>query len=210
MTDDARVNAALVEALGSALREGEHGLTTGPALLVRVLREESWRSFVTQRGERVEHEHFEQFVTTPPLKGLGTKMRLIRKLIESIEDPGERTEAQNLLDQAVQRGHGGDRGSAHPAKLDNIQLEARTVSEPAPTGTSREAGLRRLRKDRPDLHAEVLSGALTTHAAMVKAGFRRRSVTVPVDKPENAARALRRNLEPEAVAELARLLTDGT
>lgn len=77
----------------------------------------------------------------------------------------------------------------------------------APTGTSREAGLRRLRKDRPDLHAEVLAGALSTHAAMVKAGFRRRALTVPVDTPENMARALRRNLPPEAVTELAKLLT---
>lgn len=195
VTVNPKANAALVEALGSALREGEHGLKTGPALLVRVLREESWRSFVTQRGEQVEHQAFEQFVTTPPLKGLGASMRLIEKMIESIEGKGERAEAQDLLDQAVQTQHGGDR-----SKLDNIQLAG------YPSGTSKEAGLRRLRKDRPDLHAEVLAGALSTHAAMVKAGFWRKKITVPVDTPQNAARALRRNLTPEAVEELARLL----
>lgn len=203
MPTNPQANAALVEALGSALREGEHGLKHGPTLLVRVLREESWRSFVTQRGERVDHERFEQFVTTLPLKGLGASMTLIRKMLESIEDVGERAVAQDLLDAALKRGHGGDRRSElSEFKLDNIKLE----SLAAPTGTSREAGLRRLRKDRPDLHAEVLAGHLTAHAAMVQAGFRRKSVTVPVDKPENTARALRRNLEPDAVAELARLL----
>lgn len=194
-----QANAALVEALGSALREGEHGLKHGPTLLVRVLREESWRSFVTQRGEQVQHERFEQFVTAVPLRGLGASMRLIGKLVDAIEDPGARAQAQDLLDQ-VSGNRQGQRGNF----LYNIQEVAESS---APTGTSREAGLRRLRKDRPDLHAEVLAGHLTAHAAMVQAGFRRKSVTVPVDKPENTARALRRNLEPEAVAELARLLS---
>lgn len=194
MTPNARTNAALVEALGSALREGEHGLKTGPALLVRVLKEESWRSFVTQRGELVEHGQFEQFVSTPPLKGLGASMRLIGRLIDSLDDLGERSAARDLLDQATQRPVGRPREI-----LDNIQ-------DFAPSGTSKEAGLRRLRKDRSDLHAEVLSGRLSTHAAMVKAGFRRKSLTVPLDKPENTARALKRNLEPDQVAELVRIL----
>lgn len=100
MATNLQANAALVEALGSALREGEHGLKHGPMLLVRVLREESWRSFVTQRGEQVEHERFEQFVTAAPLKGLGASMRLIGKLVDAIEEPAARTQAQDLLDQA--------------------------------------------------------------------------------------------------------------
>ena len=196
MTVNPKANAALVEALGSALREGEHGLKTGPALLVRVLREESWRSFVTQRGDEVEHEHFEQFVRMPPLKGLGASMRLIEKLIESLDEEADRAEARDLLDRAVQRPAG------RPRKMQDV------IQGSAPSGTSREAGLRRLRKDRPDLHAEVLVGHLSAHAAMVQAGFRRRSMTVPVDKPENTAKALRRNLEPEQIKELVKLLAD--
>ncbi|MFE6815980.1 hypothetical protein [Streptomyces sp. NPDC057677] len=205
MTTNPRANAALVEALGSALREGEHGLKTGPALLLRILREESWRSFVTQRGEQVEHGSFERFVVTPPLKGLGATMRLIEKLIDSIDNPAERVEAQSLLDAVTQRGHGGDRHSK-AFKLDNIQLE----SEGATThgGTSRAAGLRRLRKDRPDLHADVLAGRLSTHSAMVKAGFRKRKISVPISSAEDAAKAIKRNLDPDQVKELARLLAD--
>ena len=206
MTANPKANAALVEALGSALREGEHGLKTGPALLVRVLREESWRSFVTQRGDQVEHRRFEHFVTTPPLKGLGANMRLIEKLIDSLEEPDERAQAQNLLDEALQRAHGGDRRSeGSDFKLDNIQLER---GMGAPSGTSREAGLRRLRKDRPDLHAEVLAGRLSTHAAMLNAGFRKRKVSIPVASPAAAAKALRRNLEPDQIKELVKLLAD--
>jgi hypothetical protein len=199
VTVNPKANAALVEALGSALREGEHGLKTGPALLVRVLREESWRSFVTQRGDQVEHQRFEQFVTTPPLKGLGANMRLIEKLIEALDEERDRAEARDLLDRAVQRPVGANQ---HSKGLDNMQTLG------APSGTSREAGLRRLRKDRPDLHAEVLAGTLSTHAAMLKAGFRRRKISIPVSTPADAAKALRRNLEPDQIKELVKLLID--
>ncbi|MCY0917080.1 hypothetical protein OS965_02665 [Streptomyces sp. H27-G5] len=183
-------NANLVEALGSSLRSGDHGLKAVPGLVKRVLAEEAWRSFETQRGELVEYDHFEEFVSTPPLRGLGASMALVRTLVR--DDPA----ALDLFDQAAGRPAGVNQYSEG---LDNIQGH--------PSGTSREAGLRRLRKDRPDLHADVLAGTLTTHAAMVKAGFRRRMVNIPVQDPESAAKALRRNLPPEAVAELARLLT---
>jgi hypothetical protein len=38
---------------------------------------------------------------------------------------------------------------------------------------------RRLRKDRPDLHEQVLNGEKTAHAAMVEAGFRKPYVPDP-------------------------------
>lgn len=201
MKDTRKINAALVEALGSALREGDHGLKTAPALLVRVLREESWREFVTQRGEPVEHERFEQFVTTLPLKGLGATLRLVEKVIDSIEDDAERAQAQDLLDRAVQGKPG------RPSKNPDV---IRNNPDPNQHGTSRDGALRKLRKDAPSLHAEVLAGHLSAHAAMVKAGFRRRTISVPVDRPESVAKTLRKNLAPEDLAALARLLTDNT
>jgi hypothetical protein len=39
----------------------------------------------------------------------------------------------------------------------------------APTGTSAAAALRRLCKDRPDIHARVLAGEISAHAGMVEA-----------------------------------------
>jgi hypothetical protein len=42
-----------------------------------------------------------------------------------------------------------------------------------PTGTSKAYALRRLRKDRPDIHARVLAGEISAHAGMVEAGFRK-------------------------------------
>jgi hypothetical protein len=43
-----------------------------------------------------------------------------------------------------------------------------------PSGNSRAAFLRRLRKDRPDIHARVLAGDISSFAGMVEAGFRSR------------------------------------
>jgi hypothetical protein len=54
--------------------------------------------------------------------------------------------------------------------VDNTKNDINEVERP--TGTSRAAGLRRLRKDRPDIHVRVLNGEISAHAGMVEAGFR--------------------------------------
>src|SRR5690606_8487819 len=76
-----KANAVLVDALGSALRRGDNALGAIPGLLKRILAEEAWREFITQRGEMVQHERFADFVTTPPLRGLGASMDLIDRIV---------------------------------------------------------------------------------------------------------------------------------
>ena len=56
-----------------------------------------------------------------------------------------------------------------------------------PSGNSRAAFLRRLRKHRPDIHARVLAGEITPYAGMVEAGFRRRR-SRPGSQPFEQAR----------------------
>ena len=194
MSRPLRARGGLVDALSSALDSGGHGLSNVPALLKRLLAEEGWREFETVRGEVVRHERFEEFVTLPPLKGLGTSVGLIKRIVA--DDP----EAVDLLDRVLQGEHGGDR-----SKLDNIQLASPSS---APTGTSQARALRRLRKDAPELHAEVIAGRLSAHAAMVKAGLRTRTISVPVERPDRVAAALRRHMTQEQLEELVRHLTD--
>lgn len=189
-----KANAVLVEALSRGIRSTGNGLADVPSLLKRVLLEGAWKQFVTPRGELVRHDQFIDFVTTPATAGLGANIDVVRRIVSA--DP----EATDLLDQALQNRHGGDRRSGDAIKLDNIQLD------PAPSGTSREAGLRRLRKDAPELHAEVLAGRLSAHAAMVRAGFRRKTVSVPVDRPEAVAKTLRKNLTRQDIRTLVKLL----
>jgi len=54
----------------------------------------------------------------------------------------------------------------------NKQSDVHEVERPS--GNSSAAFIRRLRKDRPDIHARVLSGEITPHAGMIEAGFRRK------------------------------------
>lgn len=66
--------------------------------------------------------------------------------------------------------------------------------------------LRSLREDRPDLHAEVLAGALSVLAAAVSAGIRKPRISVRLDNPASAARSLRDNSSPEFWNELTRIV----
>lgn len=191
MSDPLKVNADLVDSLGSALRSGDHGLSTVPGLLKRVLREQSWRQFVTKRGDLVEHERWADFVTAKPLRGIGATEDLIRRIVAN--DP----EVIDLLDRVHD-----PRPGFRSDLVDNINEVDR------PAGTSAEQAIRRLRKDRPDLHAEVLAGTLSPHKAMVKAGLRPRTISVAIARPDRVAAALRRHMSPEDLAALRALLSD--
>ena len=62
--------------------------------------------------------------------------------------------ALDALDKATVGGWGGDRKSEE-IKLNNVNLDSGTE---APVGNSNAYALRKLRKDRPDLHKQVLAG----------------------------------------------------
>lgn len=193
MTDLAKKNAVLVHALSSAMRSTGNGLGTVPGLLKRVIAEESWREFTTPLGHPVRHERFVGFITAPSPDGLGADVGLVERICA--DDP----EAASLLTQALKGKPG------RPQKtLDIVQ------GSEAPTGNAQSAALRRLRKDAPSLHSEVLAGRLSAHAAMVQAGFRPKTISVPVSRPESIARSLKKNLSPDDIAALIRCLLGDT
>jgi len=186
--DQLAANANLIDHMGALLRDEAHAFSTGPALLRRILEQEAWREFTTKRGDLVRPRSFAEFVTTKPLKGLGADLSLVRRVASAD------AVTLDLLDQAMQRSHGGDRSNC-----DNVPL--------APSGNSATKALRRLRKDAPELHAEVLAGRLSAHAAMLQAGLRVRTFSVRQDVT-SAARSLRRNFSSDQLQELARLLAE--
>lgn len=186
---DPAANNVLVETLGSSLRSGGSALDAVPDLLKRVLKEESWRSFKTRRGEPVKHKRFADFVTTQPLAGLGSSIDLIRRIVS-----GDDEATKLLRDILKEQGRRTD--------LDNNITEVPKTT----TGTKRSYALDLLSRKAPELHADVLAGKLSAHAAMVKAGFRHRTFTVPADKPERIAATLRRQLDPDTLSAVIQLL----
>lgn len=93
-------NFHIVDSLRSALQKAEHGLSVSPGLLKRVLREGHWRQFATLRGDLVtwDADQFRDFITAPAMRGIGSNVELIRRVIDT--DP----EAQELFERALREG----------------------------------------------------------------------------------------------------------
>ena len=72
--------AWIIDALGSAISDGETSLGQVPQLLRKVLENDAWKEFETKMGKHVTYSRFEDFVTTPPLDGLGADMELIKEI----------------------------------------------------------------------------------------------------------------------------------
>lgn len=118
----------------------------------------SGRSMAQAKSVAEHAPDLADFVTAPPLKGLGATVELVRRVVS------DDTEALSLLDAELQNPHGGDHKS-EDFNVDNIHVENR------PNGTSQDRALRKLRSDAPELHDEVLAGALSAHAAMAEPDF---------------------------------------
>ena len=187
-----KANAVLVDALGSALRRGDNALGAIPGLLKRILAEEAWREFITQRGELVQHERFADFVTTPPLRGLGASMDLIDRIVGT-SDP----DLLRMLREA-KKGKPG-----RPKKGEEKTLESKGIS----WGTAdHEAD--RLAREAPEEYEAVRRGEKTIHAAAVAAGIRPRRISIRLDDPASAVRSIRNNATPEFWEEFRRLVNE--
>lgn len=199
MSNQALTNYRVISSARLAVRDGMGGLHGVPALLKRILKEEMWREFViAETGQVQTYNRFIDFITEPPLEGMGTDLKTVTKLCE--DDP----EALDLLNKAAVDKPGGDRRSEDTKSIHNNVMNGRP-----PQGNARAYSLRRLAADAPMLHTRVLAGELSPHAAMVEAGLRDRTISIPVDA-EKAARAIRRHFTPDQIAALVDLLTEET
>jgi hypothetical protein len=86
--------------------------------------------------------------------------------------------------RAAQKDDAADRQNLRPGhrpkKSETVYNGDRIVNTSGrPAGNTRAYALRRLREQRPDIHARVLTGELSPHAGMVEADFRK-----PPGKPD--------------------------
>ena len=164
----AEINADFIASLRHAFGEGKHGLSAVPGLIKKIMHDDMWREFYDEvLRDIVKHKKFESFVIEQPPRGLGTTVKQLRNLC--VDD----TEALDAIDKLTQHKAGGDHGNQYTGgKVDNIQ------DGKAPTGTSKARALRKLRKDAPAIHKKVLEGDISPHAGMIKAGFRKPTITL--------------------------------
>ena len=188
--DNSAARDELVAGLQRAVSRGAHGFEDVPPALRIVLESESWkeRPVKARGGDPARFTYFEQFVDEPLPDGLGITMETLRDLCR------KDIELLDWLNSATS-GRQGERTDL----VDNIH----NVTQPS--GTSQQQALRKLRKDRPDLHERVLSRGISAHGAMVEAGYRPKTVTVKAD-PAAFARAARKHLTQDEIDQMFEML----
>src|SRR5262245_36031428 len=143
-------------------------LRTGLAIIENFEKHRAWEYVDQKRESFFDHQvHIDPTNIPAILEGY-------KLLIGRGEHPTNWRQAM----QAVQADKD-DRQNQRPANI-HIQRDLYNNEKDiqvAPTGTSLKATLRRLRKDRPDIHARVLNGELSANAGMIEAGFRKKKIS---------------------------------
>jgi hypothetical protein len=192
--DDPRQSWSRVTAVMDALDCGSNELVHP---LEDLVSSGAWRRFRMPNGEIVEHASLVDMVRTDRNRGLGMVPEALVALLEKSNYKAAAHKLQrDLLDEVPAAARQG-----RPNKESNTPFVSRA--------RDRTATLARLKRDRPDLAAQVVDGTLTAHAAAVQAGIRPRTVTIRLDDPERIAATLRRRLDPETLQMLVKLLQEG-
>jgi hypothetical protein len=189
-SDEAEARQLIVDDIKEAM-DGLINVELFPMHLKKALAGNIWEYERKLHMSVVKPMSLHEFIYKRYPEGLGTNYDTIEKLIS-----GD-AEAMDAWQQATKRGAGGANNphglggkSGKTADgivtLDNIQGDK---APSAPTGTSAQAGLRRLRKaaDEGDVrareqHDAYLRGETSVHAACVELGWRKKTVTLQ-DEP---------------------------
>lgn len=180
---DAQLYAEVRRAISERLMGAEI-----PILLAEIYKRGIWKEITVPNRGAVRYGNFATFMVEDLRLDIAVVLRMARTV--------PRTEA--VLIRALRDAPGGDQRSAAAAdttKVNNVILDR------LDQGNSRGNALKRLQTQRPDLHRAVLAGHLTPHAAMIEAGFRPRSFSVP-DDPARALAILIRRYGRETIVRL--------
>lgn len=200
-------NGTKVTLLAQSIKDAIAGLDNIPNLTRQVIEDAMWREHLDQEtGEVFRFDSFKAFIETESPGGLGTSVPTLIRL--SADNPL----VVDLIDETVQFTIG-ELVSLNLDKKD--ETDDNNPSEPKKqhiaTGTSRQEGLRKLRKyadDNPQveqLRQSVLAGEISINKALIEAGLRPERITIPRD-PEKAAEAIKRSFTQEELNHLVRLL----
>ena len=228
-----------VDRLSNALSSTGFGLDNIPELVLIVINEGYWKERVLeQTGQVVRFDRFVDFVTSPPLEGLGAKIETLKQICKGTEahdaleaidavtrgTPGKRPNVEvyeqirqykeehpEASNREVARAVGVDRQVVSDASggYNPYNIRDKTANTPD-YGTSLSYTLRRLKSEYPELYQRVVAGDLSANAAAREAGIRRPTTTIYTDDVASIARTLRKKLDADTLAELIDLLQCGT
>lgn len=176
---------------------------TGQPMTFRTLIETPWPA-----GVGMKLEHLETYLKLPHKfehqdPAISARMQALRQEAKRLLHPPLMTGEQGaeLGREAGQFGGRGNLSNSKPGLHCNPGLED------SERGNSSTYALRRLQRDRPDLAEQVIMGEKSANEAAVEAGFRRKTLTIPLE-PVAAARSIRKHFTDEQRAELIALLIE--
>lgn len=206
MTNDGQLyeNGLQVNTLYCCIRDSAN-LELIPLIVKRVIGDGMWQKHLFEKtGEVFTVDTFQTFVEIHPPDGLGTTIDILKKLCR------DDNEALDAIDEAMMRDKGGQAGNKNASKEEtNASSRSIRFETKCPAGTTRQYGLRRLRKaaessqEIAQLRDLVLAGEMSVNKAMVKAGFRRKTFTVAEDVG-SVVRALRKRFASYDLVEIAK------
>ena len=162
-------------------------LSNFPGLIKRVIEERVWECR-SHHGRVIELPNLRALITTKPIEGWGQDPKKIEAVIK------DDAEALAMFREAMKVGQG-----KRVSLGDNV-----TEAEPS-SGNSLSYTLDRLKREAPELFQRVVGKELSANAAAIEAGFRVKTITVPLD-PSRAAAALKRSFSREEVDIIRELL----
>jgi len=183
----------LVEMLSSTIHWAQD-LTLVPGILKDIITEDVWRVRRPRKmpGREFHYRTFAEFVEDHPPQGLGCDVRTLQNVCR--DDAEAHNLLMDLLNPAAmshqEAGHLGGRGNKAVRITNSFDR-----SDTAPYT------IRRLKRDRPELAEQVIRGELSPNAAAIKAGFRKKTITVPLDV-DRAARALLKHFTADEIEQI--------
>lgn len=175
---DERAQAAARQELVDTLKrllDGQSDLKAFPGNFKIALDDRVWEcERVAASGRTIAPTTFHAFIHEPYPEGIGANYEVVERLI------GGDAEAVVLYTKASTRRPGAPEGNQNAAKTETTFDNIQGCSQPAPTGTSAAAGLRRLLKEAEGGNETAASkleavkaGRKSVNAAMVECGFRK-------------------------------------
>lgn len=199
-------NGTKVEWLSRSIQVGIEALDHLPMLIRQIIEEQMWRQHFHKETGRVSYfDSFQEFVETPPPEGLGTTVPTLIRLC------ADDALVVDLIDRTVQLTTKEAIAIDYPKSKNGHGEDHLTAKRYIATGTSRQAGLRKLRQAAEispqveELRQAVLAGEKSINKALIEAGFRSERITITKD-PEKAAEVLARNFSRQEIRQLIRYL----
>ena len=149
--------------------------------LSRIVESGNWREFIQPRGDVFTFNTFAAYCDG--------WLKISPEAVLVLLDRTQHQHAAELVRKAIAEGNrplvsnGGDRHS-QGFQFDSIKLKENAG------GTDPNYLLGRLKRDHPELAAEVVEGTITVRAAAIKVGILHPRIYVRADDPESAIRSL--------------------